>query len=141
MGEVEASGRGRPTVTIAAVAAGALLCLCLLLWFRSRPRIAFARDANQNVLVVTIDTLRADALGAYGGRAATPNLDRLADGDQLLLCTDGLTEMVPEPMIAQTLQGPGKSADICQALVDRALEAGGKDNVTVVLGRYQIPQA
>ena len=34
--------------------------------------------AGQNVLLVTIDTLRADALGSYGGPAATPNLDRLA---------------------------------------------------------------
>ena len=34
--------------------------------------------ANQNVLLVTIDTLRADALGCYGGPAATPALDRLA---------------------------------------------------------------
>jgi len=33
---------------------------------------------DQNVLLVTLDTLRADALGVYGGRAATPNLDRLA---------------------------------------------------------------
>jgi len=33
---------------------------------------------GQNVLLVTIDTLRADALGAYGGPAATPALDRLA---------------------------------------------------------------
>src|SRR4029453_1419105 len=33
---------------------------------------------NQNVLLITIDTLRADALGTYGGVAATPALDRLA---------------------------------------------------------------
>src|SRR4051794_11425959 len=32
----------------------------------------------QNVLLITIDTLRADALGSYGGPAATPALDRLA---------------------------------------------------------------
>jgi arylsulfatase A-like enzyme/tetratricopeptide (TPR) repeat protein len=38
------------------------------------------RGADQNVLLITIDTLRADALGSYGGRAATPNLDRLANG-------------------------------------------------------------
>ena len=36
------------------------------------------RTEGQNVLLVTIDTLRADALGAYGGPAATPALDRLA---------------------------------------------------------------
>jgi arylsulfatase A-like enzyme/Tfp pilus assembly protein PilF len=39
---------------------------------------ALARTADQNVLLITIDTLRADALGSYGGRAETPNLDRLA---------------------------------------------------------------
>ena len=33
---------------------------------------------GQNLLLVTIDTLRADALGAYGGPAATPALDALA---------------------------------------------------------------
>jgi len=37
-----------------------------------------ARDPEQNVLLVTIDTLRADALSSYGGLAQTPNLDRLA---------------------------------------------------------------
>ena len=37
-----------------------------------------APNADRNVLLVTIDTLRADALGSYGGRASTPNLDTLA---------------------------------------------------------------
>jgi arylsulfatase A-like enzyme/Flp pilus assembly protein TadD len=36
------------------------------------------RDPEQNVVIVTIDTLRADALSSYGGPAQTPNLDRLA---------------------------------------------------------------
>ena len=36
------------------------------------------RDPEQNILLVTIDTLRADALSAYGGPAQTPNIDRLA---------------------------------------------------------------
>jgi arylsulfatase A-like enzyme/Flp pilus assembly protein TadD len=36
------------------------------------------QDADQNILLVTIDTLRADALSSYGGPALTPNLDRLA---------------------------------------------------------------
>ena len=41
---------------------------------------AFTLDplAEQNVLLVTIDTLRADALSSYGGPAQTPNIDRLA---------------------------------------------------------------
>jgi arylsulfatase A-like enzyme/Tfp pilus assembly protein PilF len=37
-----------------------------------------APNPDRNILLVTIDTLRADALGSYGGRAATPSLDRLA---------------------------------------------------------------
>jgi protein phosphatase len=64
----------------------------------------------------------------------------LEDGDQVLLCTDGLTEMVTDAAIAQVLERAGPSGDICRALVDLALERGGKDNVTVVLGRYSIPE-
>ncbi len=63
----------------------------------------------------------------------------LSDGDQLLLCSDGLTEMVPDDAIARELAAPGPAAGVCRRLVDLALEAGGKDNVTVVLGRYRIP--
>ncbi len=65
----------------------------------------------------------------------------LADGDQLLLCSDGLTEMVPASKIAEVLRQQGSAAAACRALVDLALEAGGKDNVTVVVGRYRIPGA
>jgi protein phosphatase len=64
---------------------------------------------------------------------------RLADGDQVLLCSDGLTEMVPEAALAEVLRRPGPAADACRALVDLALEAGGRDNVTVVLARYRFP--
>ena len=47
-------------------------------WAGRAPAPLVERTADQNVLLVTIDTLRADALGSYGGPAATPNLDRLA---------------------------------------------------------------
>ncbi|HEY1433755.1 MAG TPA: protein phosphatase 2C domain-containing protein, partial [Thermoanaerobaculia bacterium] len=64
---------------------------------------------------------------------------RLEDGDQLLLCSDGLTEMVPDEQIARVLAAGAASADACRQLVDLALAAGGKDNVTVIVGRYKIP--
>jgi arylsulfatase A-like enzyme/Tfp pilus assembly protein PilF len=45
------------------------------------PTSTIRRDPTQNVLLITIDTLRADALGAYGNtRVATPWIDRLAAG-------------------------------------------------------------
>jgi arylsulfatase A-like enzyme/tetratricopeptide (TPR) repeat protein len=47
-------------------------------WFTRTPAFAVGVSADQNVLLVTIDTLRADALSAYGGKARTPNIDRLA---------------------------------------------------------------
>jgi arylsulfatase A-like enzyme/cytochrome c-type biogenesis protein CcmH/NrfG len=46
-------------------------------WFRWRP--AIARQPGLDVLLITVDTMRADALGAYGNRrASTPAIDRLA---------------------------------------------------------------
>jgi arylsulfatase A-like enzyme/Flp pilus assembly protein TadD len=47
-------------------------------WMRQPSAFVLAVKADRNVLLITIDTLRADVLGAYGGRAVTPNLDRLA---------------------------------------------------------------
>jgi protein phosphatase len=66
---------------------------------------------------------------------------RLADGDRILVCSDGLTEMVPDDQIAEVLRGNAPPKDACRALVDRALKAGGIDNVTVVLARYAILEA
>ena len=64
---------------------------------------------------------------------------RLADGDRLLLCTDGLTDMVDDATIATVLQGNASSDAACQALIDLALERGGRDNVTVVVAGYLFP--
>jgi len=51
------------------------------LFFRGlRGDFALPRNGNLNVVLITIDTLRADALSSYGGPAHTPNLDRLANG-------------------------------------------------------------
>jgi len=64
----------------------------------------------------------------------------LIDGDQLLLCTDGLTNMVDDATIAAILRGASSAQQACQTLVDAALKNGGKDNVTVALARYRFPQ-
>lgn len=63
----------------------------------------------------------------------------LLDEDQVLLCTDGLTEMVDEEEIAGVLFKGRPAQETCQTLVDLALEHGGGDNVTVVLAKYEIP--
>lgn len=60
----------------------------------------------------------------------------LQDGDCLLLCTDGLTDMVSEEGIVRVLAGGGTAEMACRRLVEEALAAGGKDNVTAVVARY-----
>jgi serine/threonine protein phosphatase PrpC len=59
----------------------------------------------------------------------------LLPGDLLLLCSDGLWEMVREPEIEAVLKGENSENphDLCGALVQRALSGGGKDNVSVVV--------
>ena len=62
----------------------------------------------------------------------------MEDGDHLLLCTDGLTDMVSDADIAGILAHSSAPQERCQELIDAALKGGGRDNVTVVLGRYSI---
>ena len=57
----------------------------------------------------------------------------LQAGDRLLLCTDGLNKMVDDQAIAEILE-TGELQRACDQLVQSALERGGKDNITVVLG-------
>ena len=63
----------------------------------------------------------------------------LLDGDSILLCSDGLTDMVADKDIEKVLKSSGNAQQKCDALLEHALNAGGKDNVTVVIGQYSIP--
>ena len=58
----------------------------------------------------------------------------LSDGDVLLLCSDGLTNMVSDEQVLQTIQEDGlELAAKAERLIQMALHAGGDDNITVVL--------
>ncbi|MCX7034897.1 MAG: SpoIIE family protein phosphatase, partial [Arenimonas sp.] len=60
----------------------------------------------------------------------------LRPGQQLLLCSDGLTEEVDDVGIASLLTKPELSAQECvDHLISAALDGGGSDNVTVILLR------
>ena len=89
--------------------------------------------------------LRHVLTNALGGFQRDVRVDikrwKLADGDRLLLCTDGLTDMIDDPHIADVLAREAGSDETCRLLVESALENGGKDNITVVLARYGIPVA
>jgi PPM family protein phosphatase len=79
-----------------------------------------------------------------GGQVDGPGVDvdhvRLEDGDIVLLCTNGLTDMVSDNRISEVLALRRASGEQCQLLVDLALRAGGTDNVTVMIAQYRVPQ-
>jgi len=61
---------------------------------------------------------------------------RLAAGDAVLLCSDGLYDVVQDEEIAAALGEPVPAASTCRSLVDLAISRGAPDNVTVVVLRY-----
>ena len=71
--------------------------------------------------------------GQCGSVAAQIHQLSLSPGDQLLLCTDGLTDMVGDDEIARILQESASPQAACDRLIETALDQGGKDNVTVVM--------
>jgi PPM family protein phosphatase len=77
------------------------------------------------------------AVGSLGEQVH-PQVQRfkLSAGDKLILCTDGLTEMVEDATITQVLSDSKSAQTACQDLVDLSLAAGGTDNVTVVLAHF-----
>lgn len=79
-------------------------------------------------------------LNAVGGSDDEVYVDvervRLANRDRVLLCSDGLTDAVDDDEIRALLAEGETAAAACQALVARALEAGGHDNITVIVAIY-----
>ena len=61
-------------------------------------------------------------------------------GDVFLLCTDGLSDMISDEMIHRIVISEPKLDRTCELLIDAANEAGGKDNITVILARVE-PQS
>ena len=79
-------------------------------------------------------------INAVGGGNDDIHVDverfRLAEGDRLLLCSDGLTDAVDDDVIRARLADAPTAAAACQSLVTSALEGGGRDNITVVVAFY-----
>jgi serine/threonine protein phosphatase PrpC len=64
----------------------------------------------------------------------------LADGDTFLLCSDGLSRMVPDPLIANAIEESLGLQAASDRLIELANRAGGEDNITAVLFRAK-PEA
>ncbi len=80
-------------------------------------------------------------LGGHEGKVkADVRWLRIEDGDTLLLCSDGLTDMVDDAAVADRLSRGEPSQQAARGLLDMALERGGRDNITIVVAGYTIPE-
>ena len=157
-GRADPSLTGMGTTLTGAFSAGNDLFVCSVgdsrvYLFRRGRLLQLTRDQTYSQLLADIGQIPqhevsthhlrhilTDAIGVGSGKinVKVRHLPLLNE-DRLLLCTDGLTEMVDEEEIAGVLMRDQRAQDACQTLVDLALEHGGIDNVTVLLAKYEIP--
>jgi PPM family protein phosphatase len=157
-GRADPSLTGMGTTLTGAFSAGNDLFVCSVgdsrvYLFRRGRLLQLTRDQTYSQLLADIGQIPqhevsthhlrhilTDAIGVGTGRINVKVRHlTLLDEDALLLCTDGLTEMVDEEEIAGVLMRGQSAQAACQTLVDLALEHGGNDNVTVLVAKYEIP--
>jgi protein phosphatase len=118
--------------------------------YRTPDLIQITRDQTMAQMLVDAGALKPDQVESHPWRNALDSLlcrderslaplfyqQGMEPGDQLLLCTDGLTKKVPEAQIAAILESALDTEEACRELIAAANTAGGPDNITVVLARF-----
>jgi protein phosphatase len=82
-------------------------------------------DPRRNIVTRSIGTHEEVEVDSY--------IWSIVPGDMLLLCTDGLVNMLKDSEIAEEFKKNASPAEIADRLVDAANENGGKDNITVIV--------
>ncbi|MEP7226147.1 MAG: protein phosphatase 2C domain-containing protein [Gemmatimonadales bacterium] len=87
-------------------------------------------DASDSRLAHTLSS-------SIGGRQTAPVVTGFDQnwGNVLLLCSDGLTNHVSDERIRERLRSMTSAKQACEDLLQEALEGGGSDNITVIVGR------
>lgn len=88
-----------------------------------------AFSANKNLVT--------RAVGVEDTVLLETHLHDVMPGDTYLLCSDGLSDMLDDESITQVLMGAETLPEAASALIDAANDAGGKDNISVVLVRVR----
>lgn len=97
---------------------------------------------NVNASSRDLAHILTDTLGMRGSAGPTIDVERLRlfDNDRVLVCTNGLTDVVGEERIEEVVGSEASPDDQCRSLVDLAMAAGGEDDVTALVARYRIPR-
>jgi protein phosphatase len=74
---------------------------------------------------------------SIGGRQSSPVVSQfeMGWGTVVLLCSDGLTNHVSDQRIRERLLSMTSAKQVCEDLLEEALEGGGSDNITIIVGR------
>lgn len=106
----------------------------------SRDQTMAQELVDQGVLTMSgaFNTRWANVLSSsIGGQQTAPLVTRMdQDWNNIaLLCSDGLTKHVTDEQIADRLRSWTTAKEVCETLLQDALDAGGTDNITVIAGR------
>jgi PPM family protein phosphatase len=90
-----------------------------------------AFSANKNLVT--------RAVGVEDTVLLETHLHDVLPGDTYLLCSDGLSDMLDDESITQLLTGSETLPELAATLIEAANDAGGKDNISVILARVRVP--
>ncbi len=76
------------------------------------------------------------SMGQKNGVEADVEVVSLADASHILLCSDGLWDMLDDAAIEHIVKAAANPAEACSQLVSAANQAGGLDNITVLIGNF-----
>lgn len=108
---------------------------------RESGRVPVAPLVDVNVAARDLKHILTDTIGMAGAVGPTIDLERvqLADGDRVLVCTNGVTDMVADDRLGEVLASDQSPDDQSRTLVDLAMAAGGDDDATALVAAYRIP--
>ena len=109
----------------------------------SRRTRAFSQSPLIDVTVLTRDLTHfleqtVGMSGSSGPRADIGNF-RLEDSDQIVVCSNGVTDNVDDEAMTDILSSGRPPNELCETLVDLAMRTGGEDDATALIARYRIP--
>jgi PPM family protein phosphatase len=109
--------------------------------------VQLTRDQTMAQELIDLGVMKADGVrnarlahtlsSSIGGRHTAPVVTRRESkwGNVILLCSDGLTQHVPDERIRDRLRSMTSARQVCEDLLEEALAGGGTDNITLIVGR------
>jgi PPM family protein phosphatase len=103
--------------------------------------LAWNPNLTERELALLPKNIISRALGLKDSVDVDVRAEEIRVGDVYLLCSDGLSGMVKDAAMLETVTRLARLEDACKSLIAQANEAGGTDNITVLLVRIEQPEA